>query len=110
LRLEGDVSGAANPYDSTFKVLTTGVGVLEDMLLESGLVGMSDNSLRPTRAESKDEPKTVSSEQPSIEKGLRQIPVPVSASAVWYIQVAENPEDGEIDKFIEMQKLIFGKK
>ena len=92
---------------------TTGVGVLEDILLESGLVGMSDNALRPTKTEVKDEPQ-VSKDEPrqdgSKKPGLHQIPIPVSAARVWYIEVAENPEEGEIDKFIEMQKLIFGKK
>ena len=90
-----------------------GVGVLETILLDSRLVGMSDNSLRPTRAELNDEPPAPKKDEPRQDErkpGLRQIPIPVSAAKVWYIEVAENPEEGEVDKFIEMQKLIFGKK
>jgi hypothetical protein len=95
---------------------STGVGVLEEILLESGQVGKSENTLRPLQTQSKDEPlppKHEEPRQPGREAegripGLRQIPIPVSASTIWYIEVAENPEANEIDKFIEMQKLIFG--
>jgi len=95
---------------------STGVGVLEEILLESGLVGMSDNTLRPLQAQSKDEPLLPKRDelkqngrQPEGKiSGLRQIPIPVSASTIWYIEVSENPEANEIDKFIEMQRLIFG--
>ena len=95
---------------------STGVTVLEEVLLESGLVGMSENTLRPLQAQSKDEPLVPKREeqrqngrQPG-EKipGLRQIPIPVSAATIWYIEVSENPGTDEIAKFIEMQKLIFG--
>jgi hypothetical protein len=91
----------------------TGVGVLENILLESGLVGMSDNALRPTKTDIKDErplPKRDEDHKQDEKPGLRQIPIPVNASTVWYIEVGENPEDRDLDKFIEMQKLIFGKK
>jgi hypothetical protein len=97
---------------------SNGVGVLEGILLESDLVGMSDNTLRPMKtgllkdelpAPKKDEPKK-DGRLPGENPGLRQIPIPVSASTIWYIEVGENPEDSEIDKFIEMQKLIFGVK
>lgn len=95
---------------------STGVGVLEDILLESGLIGMSDNALRPTKADFKDEaPVRKQDEQApngrqfeTKKPGLRQIPIPVSAATIWYIEVSENPEAGEIDRFIEMQRLIFG--
>ena len=91
----------------------TGVGVLENILLDSGLVGMSDNTLRPTKTEMEDEPslpKREDEHKRDRKLGLRQIPIPVNASTVWYIEVGENPEDGDLDRFIEMQKLIFGKK
>jgi hypothetical protein len=104
-------SGSSSDYFST------GVNVLEDILLESGLIGISDNSLRPTNSESlgeavakvspqEEESKSVSNKM----SGLRQIPIAVSASSVWYIQIAENPEEGDVDRFIEMQRLIFNKK
>jgi hypothetical protein len=100
---------------------SAGVGVLEDMLLESGLVEKSGNTLRPTTAElnssdevppppkKEDEPPPRNGRQFESKKpGLRQIPIPVSAATIWYIEVGENPEAGEIDRFIEMQRLIFG--
>lgn len=99
---------------------SVGVGVLEDMLGESGLVTKSDNMLRPVRGDFNDESAAQKQRGPedssrnevrtleATTPGLRQIPIPVSASMVWYIQVSENPELPEIEKFIEMQKLIFG--
>jgi hypothetical protein len=95
---------------------STGVGVLEDILLESRLVGISDNTFRPLQAQATNElllPKHEELRQPAQQPegkipGLRKIPIPVSASTIWYIEVGENPEANEIDKFIEMQKLIFG--
>lgn len=92
---------------------TTGVGVLETILLESGLVGMSDNTLRPTKSDLGNEPSLPKGEEDHKQDkklGLRQIPIPVNASTVWYIQVGENPEESDLDKFIEMQKLIFARK
>ena len=92
---------------------TTGIGVLENILLDSGLVGMSDNTLRPTKTDVKDEPllpKREDENNQDRKPGLREIPIPVSASTVWYIEVGENPEQSDLDTFIEMQKLIFGKK
>jgi hypothetical protein len=92
---------------------TIGVRVLEDILVESGLVEESNDAFRPTKAEFRDELPTPKKEEEyrqneSKKVGLRQIPIPVSASIIWYIDVSENPEPGEIEKFIEMQKLIFG--
>jgi hypothetical protein len=59
-------------------------------------------------------PKTIQKEEPKpIENnvpGLRQIPIAVSASRVWYIQIEENADEAELAKFIEMQKLIFSLK
>jgi len=97
---------------------STGVGVLESILLESNMVGMSDNTFRPLTNEPSGElplpkhhePKPNGQPPEGKMAGLRQIPIPVSASTIWYIEVGENPQDSEIDKFIEMQKLIFGVK
>jgi hypothetical protein len=94
---------------------STGVNVLRDVLLESELVGMAENNgLRPNIRELKEEPqdslqggtKPVTSDA----AGLRQIPIAVSPSKVWFIQIDENPDEAEIVKFIEMQKLIFSLK
>jgi hypothetical protein len=97
---------------------TMGVGVLQDILLDSGLVEIEDGTLRPIRGlteeiERKETPTEESrthSVDVSVEANLRKIPVPVSATSIWYIWVAENPDDGDVDRFIEMQKLIFGRK
>ncbi len=96
---------------------TTGVSVLEDMLLESGLVEMSDNAFRPIRTEAREEAVVMPKQEEHVKtghgqgsgnSGLRQIPIPVSAETVWYIEVSPNPDSTDIQKFIEMQRLIFG--
>lgn len=95
-----------------------GVGVLEDILLESGFVGLSDNTFRSVRPEFSEQANIPSTnEEPDDRRGgrggsnksdLRKIPIPITASTVWYIEIGETPEPGDIDKFIEMQKLLFG--
>lgn len=96
---------------------TPGVGVLEDIFVESGWVEKSGNVLRPIKSESGEDAKeqvTVPQrgeqykEDKSNKSDLRKIPIPVSASMIWYIEVTENPDPADIDKFIEMQRLIFG--
>jgi hypothetical protein len=93
----------------------TGIGVLWEILVESGLVDAAGNILRPSKVRI-EEPKKVEPKPDALGSdrvdttGLRKIPIPVSASTVWYIQVGENPTDPEIETFIEMQKLVFGKK
>jgi hypothetical protein len=97
---------------------TMGVGVLQDILSDSGLIEIEGGTMRPSRGLAEEAEKRGISREESqthsvgalIETGLRRIPVPVSASSIWYICVAENPEDGDVDRFIEMQKLIFGRK
>ena len=96
----------------------TGVGVLEDILLESGLVVLADNSLRPTRDTGRGDENHKAPETPQrivVEKsdvmsasGLRRIPIAVSAIDVWYVEVANDPDKVLLERFIEMQKLIFG--
>lgn len=96
---------------------TSGVAVLKDILLGSGLVQLEGNFLKPIKGQQNSEDERAalpkSAFRPPVEvhideAGLRKIPIPVSASSVWYIYVAANPEVDEVDKFIEMQQLIFG--
>lgn len=97
----------------------TGVGVLEDMLLESGLVAMADNSLRPTRdvvpAEENHKAQIISQANLGEKTGsigssaLRRIPIPVSTTTIWYVEVDEEPDESSLEKFIDMQKLIFNR-
>jgi hypothetical protein len=83
--------------------------------MESALIEMSDNIFRPTNAEVTDQPLLPTGDKPwrdenTTQQGLRRIPMPISAAAIWYIEVADNPADGEVEKFIDVQRLIFGKK
>ncbi len=93
-----------------------GVAVLQDILRDSGLIEVSGNNLRPAHDESEEEKpsllkhESASSDEKHAVTGLRKIPIPVSASSIWYVEVDENPSEGEIEKFIEMQRLIFTKK
>jgi hypothetical protein len=94
----------------------TGVAVLQDILRESGLIEVSGDNVRPAQDETKEETKSLlkvesaSSDGKYGITGLRKIPIPVSASSIWFVEVDENPSEGEIEKFIEMQRLIFAKK
>ena len=38
---------------------------------------------------------------------LNRIPIAVSTNSVWYIEVSKEPKPDEIQKFLEMQKLMF---
>ncbi|MCH7979419.1 MAG: hypothetical protein IH935_10635 [Acidobacteria bacterium] len=93
--------------------------MLLEILRESGLVEMSGDSLRPAKDEGEIEKKapvqdrqdkSVTRSNEISHSGLRAIPIPVSASSIWYVEVPENPEEAEIEKFLEMQRLIFVKK
>jgi hypothetical protein len=99
---------------------TSGIAALKDILVGSGLVQIEANLFKPIKGQQngddesktalKSEPRSPSVEVFVDESGLRKIPIPVSASSVWYIYVAANPGVEEIDRFIEMQQLIFGTK
>lgn len=95
---------------------TIGVGVLQDILRESGLIEVSADILRPAKDESEGDKAPLPKEgaaaigNENSHVGLRKIPIPVSASAVWFIEVGENPGEAEVENFIEVQKRIFAKK
>ena len=94
----------------------TGASVLQGILLDSGEIEKVGTMLRSIRAM---QMKTSNSRPPRREiaaaneilpaSGLRRIPVPVSAGSIWYVEVAENPDEFEVAKFLDMQKLIFSK-
>lgn len=94
----------------------TGVTILQEVLVSSGAIEVIGDSLRPLKVRSEDrEREREREEKPSFEKvppitGLKRIPIPVSTSSVWWVEVSENADAGEIDKFLEMQKLMFGNK
>lgn len=95
-----------------------GVEVIEEILLESGLVELAGNILRPIKGQVQEERKTplVPLRESGADKleasnpGLRKIPIPVNATKIWYVEVSEDPDEYEIEKFLDMQKLIFSKR
>lgn len=91
----------------------TGVSILREILIGSGLVEAVGDGLKPVKNRI-DEQKTdlESPEKAFVDKpaiaALKRIPIPVSTSSVWWIEVEENPADGEVERFLDMQKLMFG--
>ncbi|HVB54917.1 MAG TPA: hypothetical protein VNE63_00595 [Candidatus Acidoferrales bacterium] len=91
----------------------TGVGILREILISSGLVEAVGDSLQPVKNRIDEATgeleKPAFSDKPVIAVvGLKRIPIPVSTSSVWWIEVGENPADGEVVRFLEMQRLMFG--
>lgn len=91
----------------------TGTAILVEILERSGVVEIKDNILRPTREVTAEQQPQSEKENNSIpnrpaSSGLNRIPIPVSTSSIWYVEVSESPKEGEIEKFLEMQKLMFG--
>ena len=112
--LEAEVS-LLTKQGKTIPGFTAGVSVIQDMLIDSGQIERVGNSLRPSKGYSEEGQRNPP--KPNIaaagkipETGLRRIPIPVSATAIWYVEVGEGSNDAEIDTFIEMQKLIFSRK
>lgn len=91
----------------------TGVTILQEILVASGTVELAGDSLRPLKGRLREkspeiEPeKKVFPENPA-NSGLKKIPIAVSTSSVWWVEVAESPAEGEVEKFLEMQRLMFG--
>jgi hypothetical protein len=93
----------------------TGTAILLEILSLSGTIEIKDNTLRPLRGTVAEQPQQLEKEKNSIpnkpaNSGLNRIPIAVSTSSVWYVEVSETPKEGEIEKFLEMQGLMFGTK
>jgi hypothetical protein len=93
----------------------TGTAILLEILLLSGAIDIAENTLRPSRGIVTEQTQQPEKEKNSIpnrptDSGLNRIPIPVSTSSIWYVEVGETPKEGEIEKFLEMQKLMFGAK
>jgi len=91
----------------------TGTAILLQILTLSGAVEIGDNTIRPSKNHAP--VQTFDSEKenpPAINKpsstGLNRIPIAVSTNSVWYIEVGEKPTPEEVQKFLDMQKLMFG--
>ncbi len=92
----------------------TGVNVLADILLESGLIQETEKGYRATNRDERIEKEIASVALQKAHSGvkteLQRIPIPVSAGTIWYVEVAENPDEFELEKFLDMQKLVFSRK
>jgi hypothetical protein len=93
----------------------TGTTILLEILTLSGLVEIKENTLRPAKGNVTEQTQQPEREKNSIpnkpdSSSLNRIPIAVSTSSVWYIEVSETPKEGEIEKFLEMQRLMFGNK
>jgi len=91
----------------------TGTAILLEILALSGLVEIKENTLRPSRGNGTEQTQQIEKEKNSIpnksaNSGLNRIPIAVSTSSVWYVEVGEKPTPEEVQKFLEMQKLMFG--
>jgi hypothetical protein len=91
----------------------TGSTILLHILTLSGAVEVIDNVVRPSKGTVKESVSEGIKENNSIPNkpttsGLKRIPIAVSTSSVWWIEVGENPTPEEIQKFLDMQKLMFG--
>ncbi|MGB7845043.1 MAG: hypothetical protein WBL63_05460 [Candidatus Acidiferrum sp.] len=91
----------------------TGTAILVEILERSGAVEIKDNILRPSREIITEQPPQLEKEKNSLPKqpsnsGLNRIPIAVSTNSVWWIEVGEKPTPEEVQKFLEMQKLMFG--
>jgi len=90
----------------------TGTAILLEILQLSGTIEVKDNTLRPLIGTVTEQPQQLEKEKNSIparaaSPGLNRIPIAVSTNSVWYIEVGEKPTPEEIQKFMEMQKLMF---
>jgi hypothetical protein len=91
----------------------TGTAILVQLLELSGTVEVRDNTLRPMKLisaeytqDSERQKNGIPQKSPS--PGLNRIPIAVSTNSIWWIEVGESPKPEEIQKFLEMQKLMFG--
>jgi len=92
----------------------TGTAILLQILTLSGTVEIADNTIRPAKSNASEKAFDSEKENPlSIDRlpntnaGLNRIPIAVSTNSVWYIEVGKEPKPDEIQKFLEMQKLMF---
>jgi hypothetical protein len=90
----------------------TGTAILLEILRLSGAIEIADNTLRPSKGGPTEPSQQLEREKNSISNkptnsGLNRIPIAVSTNSVWYIEVGEKPTPEEVQKFMEMQKLMF---
>ncbi len=89
---------------------TTGTAILMQILELSGAIEIKDNTLRPSKDASVGQPLQTERQDNSIQppvSGLNRIPIAVGTNSIWFIEVGTNPKPEEIQKFLDMQKLMF---
>jgi hypothetical protein len=94
----------------------TGTAILIQILTLSGAVEIADNTIRPSKSSPFGEPTPLRENarevkelpETPVSEGLKRIPIAVSTSKTWWVEVAEKPEGDEVEKFLAMQKLMFG--
>jgi hypothetical protein len=91
----------------------TGTATLMQILQLSGTIEIKDNTLRPSKDASVEPTPQTERQDNSIQpqqstSRQKRIPIAVSTSSTWWIEVAEKPEGDEVEKFLAMQKLMFG--
>ena len=91
------------------------LGTLLEILQESGLLFVDDDAIRPGGRAYLPPSNGLKVEPPKREPnmhtgslGLHKIPIAVSPTDIWYVEVSQNPEPEQVGKFLEMQRLIFG--
>lgn len=90
----------------------TGIAILLEIFVGSGAIEIAENTLRPTKGSAPEQKQEIEKEKNPITikpvtPGLNRIPIAVSTNSVWYIEVGEKPTPEEVQKFLEMQKLMF---
>ena len=92
----------------------TGTAILLQILTLSGTAEIADNTIRPSKSNvpeqtfhSEKEPPPAENKPTQGSAALNRIPIAVSTNSVWYIEVGKEPKPEEIQKFLEMQKLMF---
>jgi len=90
----------------------TGTAILIEILQLSGAVEIKDNTLRPSKSGAPEQSSQIDKNNNPISNqatgaSLNRIPIAVSTNSVWYIEVSQKPTPEEIQKFLEMQKLMF---
>jgi hypothetical protein len=91
----------------------TGTAILLEILQRSGAVEIKDNTLRPSKGVASEQLHQAEREskllpQTPATSSLKRIPIAVSTNSVWWIEVAEEPTSEDVQKFLEMQKLMVG--
>jgi hypothetical protein len=90
----------------------TGTAILLEILVGSGTVEIADNMLRLSKWRVPEQRQEIEKEKNSmtakpVTPGLNRIPIAVSTNSVWYVEVGEKPTPEEVQKFLDMQKLMF---